>query len=480
MSYVVAVPEMLGSAATDLEGIGSTLSEANGAAATQTIGVLAPAEDEVSAAVAAMFSAHGQGYQALGAQAAAFHSQFVATLASSLSSYQTAEAASVNALRGAVTDAEQRYAKKLYSPPVTSPVTQIPSTVNPITLVVGGTRYPTVPPGWVAKIGRVYFPGTPSPYALYTPEEFWPFTPQLGSLTLNQSAALGTQNLNNAILTQLSLGHTVNVWGTSQGSLVVTDEIRWLMANGSPGTSQLKFVLTGDPGNPDGGLFERFNGVTIPGLGVRFNGATPPNSPYQTAIYTNQYDGVADFPRYPLNLIADANAVAGFLYGPHDYVDYSHETLAAKPLPTSPGYTGNTTYSMVLTQNLPLLDPLLDPVRRGLPPYTASALPQPYGDALADLIQPDLRVLVDMGYGSDEYANIPTHASLLEFPNWPVIGTDLLRGTIQGPEAALVDLHMLPDSYYPMGRYPYSPVLNPDLNYPLPQTGLIRWRAGMA
>ena len=99
-------------------------------------------------------------------------------------------------------------------------------------------------------------------------------------------------------------------------------------------------------------------------------------------------------------------------------MDYSGETLAAKQLPTSPGYTGNTTYSMVLTQNLPLLDRLLDPTRRGLPPYAASA-PQPYGDAVADLIQPDLRVLVDMGYGADEYANIPTHASLLEFPNCP-------------------------------------------------------------
>jgi len=36
-----------------------------------------------------------------------------------------------------------------------------------------------------------------------------------------------------------------------------------------------------------------------------------------------------------------------------------------------------------------------------------------------------------------------------------------------------VDLHLLPASYYPMGRYPFSPVFNPDLNYPLPQTGLI-------
>jgi PE-PPE domain/PE family len=452
---VVAAPELITTAATDLSNIGSTLSEANAAAATPTMRVLAAAEDWVSAAVAALFSAHGQGYQALGAQASAFHSQFVATVASSLSSYQTTEDAGVNALRSAVTDAEQ-----VNSPAVTSPVTQIPSTVNPITLVVSGTGYTTLAPAVLAKIGRVYFPGTPSPYLLSTPEQFWPFTPQLGSLTLNQSAALGTQNLNNAILTQLALGHTVNVWGTSQGSLVVTDEIKWLMANGSPGTSQVKFVLTGDPANPDGGVFERFDGLTIPGLGVRFNGATPPDSPYQTAIYTNQYDGVADFPRYPLNLIADANAIAGFEFGSHDYVDYSFETLAAKQLPTSPGYTGNTTYYMVLNQNLPLLD--------------RYDLPQPYGAAVADLIQPDLRVLVDMGYGSDEYANIPTHASLLEFPNWPVIGTDLLRGTIQGPEAALVDVHLLPDSYYPMGRYPFSPVLNPDLNYPLPQAGLIR------
>jgi hypothetical protein len=456
-------PEALSQAAEDLSRLGASIVDRNAVADVPTTLIPAAGADAVSTAVASLVNQHGVIYQGLAARAEAFHGQFIANLASSLSSYQSTEATSANALRSALTDAEQRN-----STAVISPVTQIPSTADPVTLVVSGTGYTTLPPALLAKIGRVYFPGTPSPYLLSTPEEFWPFTPQLGSLTLNQSAALGTQNLNKAILTQLALGHTVNVWGTSQGSLVVSDEIRWLMANGSPGTGQLKFVLTGDPGNPDGGVFERFNGLTIPGLGVRFNGATPPSSPYQTTIYTNQYDGVADFPRYPLNFIADANAVAGFLYGPHDYVDYSHETLAAKPLPTSPGYTGNTTYSMVLTQNLPLLNPL----RKGLPPY-AAAPPPPYGNAVADLLQPDLRVLVDMGYGSHEYANIPTHASLIEFPNWPAIGIDLLRGTIQGPEAALVDLHYLPASYYPAGRYPFSPVYNPDLNYPLPQTGLL-------
>ncbi len=56
MSFVVAVPEVLGTAATDLAGLGSSLSEARAAAATQTTGVLAAAEDEVSAAIAAVFS----------------------------------------------------------------------------------------------------------------------------------------------------------------------------------------------------------------------------------------------------------------------------------------------------------------------------------------------------------------------------------------------------------------------------------------
>ena len=72
MSYVIAAPEMMAAAATDLATIGSDLSAAHTAAAAQTTGILAAAEDEVSAAIAALFSAHGQGFQALGAQAAPF------------------------------------------------------------------------------------------------------------------------------------------------------------------------------------------------------------------------------------------------------------------------------------------------------------------------------------------------------------------------------------------------------------------------
>ena len=93
MSFVVAAPDVLGTAAADLSNIGSTLGAANAAAAAPTTGVLAAAEDEVSAAIAAVFSGHAQAYQAMSAQAAGFHAQFVQALTAGAGSYASAEAA---------------------------------------------------------------------------------------------------------------------------------------------------------------------------------------------------------------------------------------------------------------------------------------------------------------------------------------------------------------------------------------------------
>ena len=82
MSFVIAAPDMVRAAATDLANIGSTISEANAAAAAPTTGVLAAAGDEVSAAIAALFSGHGQAFQALSSQAADFHGHFVQNMTS--------------------------------------------------------------------------------------------------------------------------------------------------------------------------------------------------------------------------------------------------------------------------------------------------------------------------------------------------------------------------------------------------------------
>src|SRR6516225_8676140 len=102
MSHMAVAPEFLGSAATDLFNIGSALSAAQAAAAAPTTGVLAAAEDEASAAIAAVVSAHVEGFQALGAQAALFHEQFVQSLTSGAGMYAAEEAANANPLTALV------------------------------------------------------------------------------------------------------------------------------------------------------------------------------------------------------------------------------------------------------------------------------------------------------------------------------------------------------------------------------------------
>src|SRR5580658_2309112 len=97
MSYVTTHPEMLSAAAGNLQGIGAVVSAGNAAAAGPTTGVVPAAADEVSALTAAQFAAHAQLYQAVAAQAAAIHEQFVNTLTTSAGSYAATEAANAAA-----------------------------------------------------------------------------------------------------------------------------------------------------------------------------------------------------------------------------------------------------------------------------------------------------------------------------------------------------------------------------------------------
>lgn len=92
MSFLIATPQVLQTAATDLAGINTTISQANAAAASAIRGLLPPAVDEVSVAVAALFDAHAQTYQSLSAQAARFHEQFIQTLTAGAAKYATTEA----------------------------------------------------------------------------------------------------------------------------------------------------------------------------------------------------------------------------------------------------------------------------------------------------------------------------------------------------------------------------------------------------
>jgi hypothetical protein len=479
MSYLTTAPAALASTAADVESIGSAISTASTNAAAPTTSLLAAAEDEVSAAIANLFGAYGLQYQALVTQAGAFHNQFTQALAAAGNTYAQAEAANA-ALVSEISNALEAPIRTLLGQtslgnggsgsigPLSSMARSAAAGDPLIALVMGGTGNPLPDPDYITAVNTSYiqrlFPGA-MPQGLFTPEQFWPVTPQLGNATFGQSVYYGVLALNNAITTQLSNpSNSLVVFGYSQSATIATNEISGLMAAGSPNANRLSFVLIGDPNNPVGGILERFPGFYIPFLDVSFNGATPPNSPYPTTIYTAQYDGIADAPQYPLHVLSDVNAIMGYFYIHGTYPMLSPEQVAnAVPLPTSPGYTGNTQYYMLLTQDLPLVQPIRDI------PYA--------GPPIADLLQPDLRVLVDMGYADygpgGNYANIPTPASLLALPNPLTIIPDLALGTVLGPYGAVVDIAVesgLPaQAYYP-NIYPWTPSIDPGLNVFLGQS----------
>ncbi len=98
MSFVLAAPEALTAAASDLAGLGSTITSAHAAAAAPTTGIMAAAADEVSTQIATLFSEHGQLFQQLSKQAAGFHDQFVQALSAGANKYVAAEASAAQNL----------------------------------------------------------------------------------------------------------------------------------------------------------------------------------------------------------------------------------------------------------------------------------------------------------------------------------------------------------------------------------------------
>ena len=353
MSYVIIDPDLMGVAADELQGIGSTLAASNTAAAAPTTGVLAPATDTVSVRAAALLDAHAQQYQALSAQAEAFHDKFVQTLLAAKNAYADIEAENATAMQ---------------------------SSPDKIALIMGGTGDSTPDLKYMTAIDQAYlaqhYPGY-TLVSLQTPEQFWPLT---GTESFGQSVQQGVAILNDAVASQTAAGHQVLVVGYSQSATIATIEMRYLdalPATVRPPPNLLNFVLLADPNNPMGGILTKF----IPGFG-EFRFPTPLNSPYMTSLYTLQYDGVANFPLHPLWLPSDINALFG-AFDTHATVPFLSPTQVATAISQ---HIGNMTYYFIPNANIPLLDPL-----RMIPIL---------GDPLADVLQPFLRPIVDLGYGS--------------------------------------------------------------------------------
>jgi len=273
------------------------------------------------------------------------------------------------------------------------------------------------------------------PVSVYTPETNY-------TTGLTQ----GVADLNTAIQTQLTANPDADVvvTGYSMSPSDITQEMINLQA-ADVKDPNLVFVLAEDLNNPDGGFFTR-----LPGLGGVSLPATPADTPYTTDIYSIQYSGASDFPQYDGNIYADLNAADGYL-DLHPYLlpgwpAYFTPSELSGAVAENVSNTGNTSYFLIPTQDLPILNGLRD----------APGAPS----APADLIQPDMRVLVDLGYNWTGDANVVTPATMTDPTiDTPVVDAYLQAGADQGMIAALVDSGVLPQSDLTAlaNLYPYVP-----------------------
>lgn len=266
-----------------------------------------------------------------------------------------------------------------------------------------------------------------TPYPLTTPEQAWPIT-GLFDHTFGRSVQIGLGDLETEIASVRSADpdQPIVIFGYSQSAVISTEFKRRLAAEypaGDPAAPDISFVLIGNLNRPNGGVMTRFQGAYIPFINFYFNGPAPTNTDFTTVDIARQYDGFADFPLYPLNVVSTANALLGILYV---HTDYQATTLAPTPPAAAlQGTFDDTTYYLIPTEDLPLLQPLRD-----------LGAPEP----LMALVEPTLRVVVELGYDRSIGPWVPTRARLFAPIDLAAVADDLGQAWQQGIDDAVAEI----------------------------------------
>jgi hypothetical protein len=261
---------------------------------------------------------------------------------------------------------------------------------------------------------------------------FWPIPlPGWGGLEgqkWNVSVGQGVEHLTDAY-TPIPAADTVTIFGYSQGATVANI---FKTAHPQPvgyTGPKTNYFFIGDPQRPSGGFFERLGFLgNVPILDAQFGQPSSTDTceggnRICATDFALQYDGVADFPQWLANPVADLNAVAGFQYihgtylapdsgepatdTPYGYTpaevqDYINDAQA--PGGCLPGNTNycqhvagsDTIYITLPARTLPLYQPVLD-LGSAL---GATNLVVP----LVDLLQPATQTLIETGYNRTDYS----------------------------------------------------------------------------
>ncbi len=440
MSYVVATPDWLTTAAGHLAGIESAVTSANAAAANFTTLLPAAAADEVSIRVAALFGAHGMAFQAATTQVAQLHERFVVNLAATANAYVTTE----------ITNAEEKLwntvntlaPTPLGRQPITvapggntggSPagVTSTPSAAAGTRITIPGagplyypnfiTRLPylgqvfftgSVPgPNSVSilqgydlinhAIGQNWFPGTTAQVVNY-PASISIISGSLAAPGVNDAVAMGQQALNDQIMNAVFNGNgsPVHVAALSEGTIVANRELAYLATDpNAPPANALQFALFS---GPETGLFRAYlpPGLTIPVVDYTVHDL--PNTQYDVSVVFGQYDFFGNPPDRPWNILADVNSLFGGAYY-HNQTSFASLSDAVEVSSTTTSLGGTITTYMIPSPTLPMLLPL-----------EQIGVPQPIVNNLNAFLQP----IVNDGYSSltPDAGPYFSHGSLVGLP----------------------------------------------------------------
>jgi hypothetical protein len=351
-----------------------------------------------------------------------------------------------------------------------------------IGLVIGGSGVPIPGQDYVFAADQLYLdnplhpiypditsfyqgvPATPTdplgPFGngLFTPEGLFPLgsagvnqlllnypTGSDGFPSLSSSVGQGMAILESTIAADAANGDASTVFGYSQSATIASYVMHQLDPSGKPvEDSGLQFLLIGDPSNPNGGILERFAGfepstggppvsdpLSLPSLGFVFDSATPSND-YVTSIYSLEYDGFTDFPRYPINFLSDLNAFLG--------ISQIHGTYLNGLIPGNGGPTPEQIADAILLPGSAAggtADSLTNYYMIDETAPLVSLLPK----QLQELLGPDLTYLINLGYGdgslgysvtADSPANVDTPFGLFPDVSLSTVLSTLATDTEQG------------------------------------------------
>lgn len=266
-----------------------------------------------------------------------------------------------------------------------------------VVYAVGGARAPGIPwYDYTNRAGASYYPNTRrdiieypagAPFS-WVPTMFDPDTPR-DNVSIGVAIQAATNNLDDAIRNGTQPAAVV---GLSQGTLALNNEMTRLAGDSSaPQPENLQFTLLGDPTGTHGFGQSFLASIFGPKSYIPFIDYTMPpkvDSQYTTTRVVAAYDGIADFPDRPDNLISVANAVFGAAVAHTPAAFTSPSDVPWRNRKTSVNSRGgSTTTYLVPVNHLPMTLPLR---------YLG------FSDHFVDDLDTTLQPIVDAGYSRND------------------------------------------------------------------------------